>query len=169
MSKVTLAFGSFIVGAICGSFALSLIHTSTWVQASQAPQEPTLPPSTVTMPAAIPVVPPLQYFGVEGTVGGRLQQLDGFSCERCTVTVPILTYGGGLFNLPGSKLPRNVVLHLTGAALNTFNLLRATGAIPNPAPLPHVPPPGAAIQRATLEIKAQSSPLDLVSLEGAKK
>ncbi len=169
MSKTVLAFGSFIVGAMCGSFALSLIHTSTWVQASQAPQAPTLPPSSISMPAAIPVVPPLQYFGVESMVGGSLQQLDGFSCERCTVAVPVLTYGGGAFSLPGSKFPRNVGLVLTGAAQNTFNLLRMVGAIPSPKPLPQAPSRGTAIQRATLEIKAQSSPLDLVSLEGAKK
>jgi hypothetical protein len=54
--------------AILGSLAFSLIHTSTWVQASQAPQEPTVPGSTITMPAAIPVVPPLQYFGVESSI-----------------------------------------------------------------------------------------------------
>ena len=167
MSKVTLAFGSFIVGAICGSFALSLIHTSTRVQASQAP---TLPASTLSMPAAIPVVPPLQYFGHGDSVGGAVQQLDGFSCEDCTITAGVLTYGGGAFSFPNAKLPRNVRVILTGAALNTFTLLRATGAIPNPAsPLPVVPPSGNAIQRAELQIKAQPSPITLVSLEGVKK
>ncbi len=108
MSKVTLALGSFIVGAICGSFALSLVHTSTWVHASETPQAPTLPPSTISMPAAVPVVPPLQYFGHASTIGGAVQQLDGFSCEGCTIGVGVLTYGGGAFSFPNAKLPRNV-------------------------------------------------------------
>ncbi|SRR6266403_730117 len=158
MSRTALAFGSFIVGAVFGSLALSLIHTSTRVQAGQ---------TAISMPAAVPVVPPLQYFGHEDTINGAVTGLDGMSCERCTINTPVLTYGGGLFSLPGSKLPRNVEIRLTGAALNTFNLLRATGAIPNPSPV--VPPPGTAIQRTKLEIKAQSGPLDLISLEGVKK
>jgi hypothetical protein len=148
MSKVTLAFGSFIVGAVFGSFALSLIQTSMLVQASRVPQAPTLPPSTISMPTAIPVVPPLQYFGHGDSVGGVVQQLDGFSCDGCTITAGVLTYGGGAFSFPDAKLPRNVRVILVGAALNTFTLLRATGAIPNPAPpLPVVPPSGNAIQR----------------------
>jgi len=70
MSKSVLPFGSFIVGAICGSLALLLIQTSMRVQAFQQPQEPALPPSAISMPAAIPVVPPIQYFGHGSTVGG---------------------------------------------------------------------------------------------------
>jgi hypothetical protein len=119
------------------------------------------------MPGAIPVVPPLQFFGEDSFVGGAMQQLDGFSCERCTITVPVFTYGGGAFRLPGSKVPGNVEIRLIGAAQNTFNLLRMIGTIPNPSPV--VPPPGRVIQKAMLEIKAQSNPIDLVSLEGVKK
>jgi len=167
MNKVTVAFGSFIVGILCGLLAFSLVQTSTRVQAFQQPPQAQAPPSVISMPGAVPVVPPLQFFGEGSTVGGAVQQLDGFSCERCTIAVPVFTYGGGAFRLPGSKVPRNVEIRLTGAAQNTFNLLRMTGAIPNPAPV--APPPGNAIQKTMLEIKAQSSPLDLVSLEGVKK
>jgi hypothetical protein len=99
-----------------------------------------------------------------------VQQLDGFSCEGCTVTVGVLTYGGGAFNFPNTKFPANVGLSLTGAARNTFNLLLATGVIPKPAPpVPVVPPPGGVIQETALQIKAQPNPITFVSLEGVKK
>jgi hypothetical protein len=169
MRKIVLSFGSFIVGAICGSLAFSLVHTTARVQAAQQlPQGQALPPSTISMPAAIPVVPPLQYFGHASTVGGAAQQLDGFSCEGCTVTVGVLTYGGGAFNFSNTKIPAGVPIVLTGAARNTLTLLQLTGAIPKPAPPRSVPLPGGPIIRADMEIKAQPN-ITFVSLEGVKK
>ena len=170
MSRSMLPFGSFIVGAICGSLVFSLIHTSTRVHAfQQPPQEQALPPSMISMPSAIPVVPPIQFDGHGSTLSGPVQQLDGFSCESCSVTVGVLTYGGGNFNFPNTTFPRNVGLHLTGAARNTFILLTALGVIPRPTPPPVAPNPGRVIQRTELEIKAQPSPITFVSLESVKK
>jgi hypothetical protein len=165
MNKTALALGSFIVGATFGSFALSLIQTSTLVLASQQP--PALPPSVINMPAAIPVVPPLQFFGHASMVGGNVQQLDGFSCDGCTITVRVLTYGGGAFNFPNAKIPTGVPIVFTGAALNTLKLLQITGAIPAPKPRT-VPLPGGPIIKADMEIEAQPT-ITLVSLEGVKK
>lgn len=168
MSRSMFAFGSFVIGAVLGSLSFSLIHTSTRVQASQQPsQAPTLPSSTISMPSAIPVVPPIQFFGHEDNVSGTVQQLDGYSCEGCTITVGVLTYGGGNFNFPNTKFPRNVPVVLTGAARNTWILLMAVGAIPKPAPPRSVPLPGDRLVQADIEINAQPS-ISFASLEVKK-
>jgi hypothetical protein len=166
MKKIALALGSFIVGAISTSLFDSGIHTSTRVQAAQ--QSPALPPSTISMPAAVPVVPPLQFFGHGSTIGGNVQQLDGFSCDgSCTVTPRLLTYGGGSVNIPIAVLPKGVPIVFTGAAANTLALMRATGMIPTPKQVP-VPLPGGPIIKADMEISANPH-ITLVSLEGVKK
>jgi hypothetical protein len=168
MYKLSQLFGSFVLGA-CGMFlALSFIHASIPVLASQQPpQEQKLPPSTIAMPAAIPVVPPLQYEGHGSTIGGAAQQLDGFSCDGCTVTTGALIYGGGAYSFSNTKLPRNVPLILTGAALNTYKLLRLTGVIPNPTPPSPAIQPEGPVMRADLVIKAQPM-ITFVSVEGTK-
>jgi hypothetical protein len=168
MKKITLALGSFIVGA-CAMYLLdSGIHTSIRVHASQQPP-PTLPPSTISMPGAIPVVPPLMYFGHGSTIGGNVQQLDGFSCDgECTIVPRILTYGGGNFSIPVAKIPKGVPIIFTGAAANTALLMRVAGMIPAPKRPAPVPMPGGQIIQADMEITAQPQ-IALVSLEGAKK
>jgi hypothetical protein len=169
MKKTTLALGSFIVGACCMSLLDSGIHTSTRVQASQQLPSPTLPPSTISMPAAIPIVPPLQYFGHGDTITGNVQQLDGFSCDGdCTITARLLTYGGGAFSFPVAKIPKGVPIIFTGAAANTAVLMRATGMLPAPKRPAPVPMPGGQIIQADMEISAQPK-ITLVSLEGTKK
>jgi hypothetical protein len=109
--------------------------------------------------------PPLQYFGHGDQIGGTAQQIDGFSCEGCTVTTGVLIYGGGAYNLPGTKFPQKVTLFLTGSALNTFKFLTLTGVIPRPTPRRAPPKP----QVAELEISAHPNAINLVSLEGIKK
>jgi len=163
MKKTTLALGSFIVGACCMYLLDSGIHTSMRVQAAQQPPL-TLPPSTISIPAAIPIVPPLQYFGHGDTIGGNVQQLDGFSCDgACTIAPRILTYGGGSFSFPVAKIPKGVPIIFTGAAANTMLLMRVTGMLPAPKPRP-VPMPGGQIIQADMEIAAQPQ-IALVSLE----
>jgi hypothetical protein len=170
MKKTTLALGSFIVGACCMSLLDSGMHTSTRVQASQQPPSPpALPPSTITMLAAIPIVPPLQYFGHGDTIGGNVQQLDGFSCDGgCTIAPRILTYGGGAFSFPVAIIPKGVPIVFTGAAANTVLLMTATGMLPAPKRPAPVPLPGGQIIQADMEISAQPK-IALVSLAGVKK
>jgi hypothetical protein len=168
MKKTTLALGSFIVGACCMSLFDSGIQTSMRVQASQQPP-PTLPPSTISMPAGIPIVPPLQYFGHGDTIGGNLQQLDGFSCDgECTIAPRILTYGGGNFSFPVAKIPKGVPIIFTGAAANTVLLMRITGMLPAPKRPAPVPMPGGQIIQADMEISAQPQ-IALISLGVVKK
>jgi len=72
MSKITLAFGSFIVGACSAFLALSLIHTSTRVQASL--------PQVIESRSSEPVVPPLNSHLNGGAFSGPFQALDGIEC-----------------------------------------------------------------------------------------
>jgi hypothetical protein len=167
MSKVMLSFGSFIVGALAMFLMLSPIHTSTWAQ-EQPSQAPSLPPSTINMSAATPVVPPLQYFGHGSAISGVAQQLDGFSCDGCIVTTGLLIYGGGSYSLLNTKFPNNVQLRLVGAAENTLKLLMLTGVIPPPAP-PQPALPQDKIFKAEVQITAKPNTVSLVSTAGVKK
>src|ERR1700682_1584291 len=112
MSKVTLAFGSFIVGACSAFLVLSIPHTSTRVQAGRS-----VPSPGVFMPGAEPVVPPATNRFVGGTIGGTAQALDGIICERCSIVAPVLTYAGGGFSCVDCNMPRGATITLKGAAL----------------------------------------------------
>src|ERR1700692_2549505 len=93
MSKVIVAFGSFIVGACSMFIALSLIHTSTRVHAQAAPS------SGIVAPAAEPTVPSGPIFRFEGgALGGDIQQLDGIVCNGCAIGARTVTYAGGVFS-----------------------------------------------------------------------
>jgi hypothetical protein len=116
----------------------------------------------IRMPAAVPVVPPMQYFGHGDTIVGELQQIDGVSCDGCTIAAHTLTYGGGAYAFRNTRLPSGFQVVFNGAAQNTLQFMIATGTMPQP-PLPHAPPPGSATQTAKLEIKPQTNPLTFVS------
>lgn len=125
MSKAKIALGSFLLGACCAVFSFLVIHASTRAQAAQA----------IVMPGAEPVVPPIRIFSDGSTINGATQGIDGLSCVGCIISAPVLTYGGGAFNLANSVFPRGASVQLKGAALNTYNLLRALGAFPPDAPI----------------------------------
>ena len=159
MSKVTVASESFVAGAIFGFFVLSLIYASTPVQASQG--------RAVEISGVEPVVPPIRATFEGSILNGEVQGLDGLACLECTITASKLTYGGGAYNLTNPHFPSSVTVELHGAALNTFNLLRAVGAIPTPRSTPQNPKP--LTQLAEIIIKPSTASRNLVSLEGLKK
>ena len=154
MFKVTLAFGSFVAGACCMFFALSLIHTSTDVHASQR--------AGLVVENVEPVVPPLGARFIGGGMGGELQALDGIDCEKCVINASVLTYAGGAFNCIECALPRGASVQLKGAAWNTFKMLQFFGAIPGP-----VTPPPPQMQRTAIQVKAQQT-ITWIALEGLK-
>jgi len=161
MTKVALALGSFIVGATFGSFAFSLIHMSTRVQAGQG--------GGIVIRGAEPVVPSLGPTLHGGGVTGGIQPLDGISCDGCVLVPDSFTYAGGAYQFNNAEVRKNIPITLKGAALNTVNLLRSLGALPSPQPTPqpqdnNQPP----IIRAAIELKIQDN-FTLVSLEGMKK
>ena len=138
MSKVTVAFLSFIVGACVGALLLS--HTPTLAQS--APQsvplfggksEPPIPPISVRLNGV-----------TIGNNQGAFVPLDGLECHDCVLADSELTYAGGSFNLPNLKLRGNIRINLKGAAANTQIMLAllqqaATGEAPGPPPNPNTP------------------------------
>jgi hypothetical protein len=97
------------------------------------------------------------------------QVLDGVNCTRCTIDVNVLSYSGGMFKCEQCtvKVER---IELRGAALNTFNLLKALGLLgenaaapPPKKPVPYIDPNAPRIMIAS----ERTSPptLTLVSLE----
>ena len=130
MSKVTLAFGSFIVGACCMLFlVLSGIHTSTRAQASQG--------------FAVPVVPPLRgIFSVKNEYKGLTMTLDGLESEGDVFNDSTIEYSGGAFKLIRPTFSGPVRVSLKGAALNTFVLLQFIQAVEaGRTPPPSTPQP----------------------------
>ena len=92
----------------------------------------------------------------------------GIDCDGCVLAAGRFTYAGGAFRFTNAQLGSNIPIELKGAALNTLNLLRAVGALPNPQqpiPPPKTPPRN---KKNELELKAQSN-FTLVSLEGVQK
>jgi hypothetical protein len=158
MSKVTVALGSFIVGACCAFIISSLPHTSTRVQASQH--------VGVDIPGAEPIVPPLNAHFIGGNIGGDTQALDGLDCNGCTITAPLITYGGGAFTCGGCTIHTSRVV-LKGAALNTFNALAFFGVIPRPKAAPNKPKPPMA-EANEIQIVPQEK-VDWVTLAGLKQ
>jgi hypothetical protein len=159
MQRVMLALGWFVSGACCGFVALSLVHTPTWVQASQQGSV------GIASPSSEPAVPPLRNHMIGGSiVGFAVQSLDGLDCDGCVISVEKFTYAGGAVRLNNAQLRSNTPIELKGAAANTINLLRAIGALPNPVPpqQPQGKPP-----MMTEVVKAQNS-FNLVSVEGTK-
>ena len=116
MSKVTVALGSFIVGACCMFIALSGNHASIFAQGRIVGQGI---PNVLSIPDAVPEVSSklLRVSGI--TIEGTEQQIDGLDCEGCTFNSPVLTYGGGPFRLANAKAVGTVRIELVGAAANT--------------------------------------------------
>jgi hypothetical protein len=118
MSKVTVALGSYIVGAISMFLVIgSESQTSTFAQARISG------PGELIVADSVPVVPTgvAMFSGI--VIDKPLQQLDGFGCVRCTLKVPTFAYGGGPVILAEPTLPRSIRLILTGASANTLALL----------------------------------------------
>jgi hypothetical protein len=123
MRNVTLAFGSFIVGAASAFMMFSGTQASTLVH----------PQVALEMVGKEPVVPPLGPRFINSSILGQRQGLDGLNCSGCTIESSEITYGGGAFNLENCLIRKNRVT-LTGSALNTFKFLMMVGVIPAPRP-----------------------------------
>lgn len=76
------------------------------------------------------------------------QQLDGLDCRNCLLDNAVLRYGGGPFNLVGTRVSGKITIEYTGAAANTvamIDLLKGLGVGASPKPAA----PGKPIKRET--------------------
>ena len=143
MNRVVLALGSFLVGACFSFVASSFIHASTRAQRQG-----------VVLGGAEPVVPPIGFNGVESTIAGDLQSLDGIACNRCVIAASVITYAGGLVNLTDCRVVSKAPITLKGAAENTLKFLMAIGAVTPPKAAPKTNP---KTQMAGLELNPQNN------------
>jgi len=143
MSKVTIALGSFIVGACCMFFMLSGNHASTLEHVASAQGGGGFPGE--------PIVPPLSA-SVEGSKFlGVSQQLDGMKCNGCFFSDATLTYAGGSYSLVDCHFSGTTRFEFKGAAANTLAILPLMEALVHGAP-PKIPPPKTPMLRnATAE------------------
>lgn len=134
MRTVTVAVLSFILGATL---------TSLYGSQTSAPHAPVQSAQTPNVDAGrTPVVPP--GIGIRSQfsiASGGVVVLDGFGCTGCEFHSITLRYGGGVYELNGSKFAGDVKFELTGAAANTVAFLSNIGVIcvmtPPPAKAPN--------------------------------
>jgi hypothetical protein len=154
MSKLTLAFVSFVIGACC---MFLLIDTSARVHAGQS--------SSALATDAEPVVPPLMTHQTGILISGPAQALDGIDCIRCTINTRVFTYAGGGFNCSECSVPSDVRIALSGAALNTLRMLVAFKALPSEPKPPVFTLPAPQTDKVVAQANTHQT-VTLVSLEG---
>jgi hypothetical protein len=165
MSKVTLALGSFALGAcvsFLGSHTSIITHWEFPVSAQTTPSVPPKAPSpALLIVGAEPTVPQIGLRITGGEFKGPIQPLDGLNCARCSIEAPVLTYAGGQFNCVECKI-RSQRVEFKGAALNTFNLLKTLGAFGTPKQTPYIDPNAP---RVLIAADKRAQAITLVSLE----
>jgi len=150
MRTVTLAFGSFVVGALCMSLFGN--HISTVRQSGLAFAQ--MPDMGEVWQAAVPRVPPLGNSGSShNTFLNAEVPLDGFRSSNNVYKGVTFVYGGGAYSLTDSTVVPPVQLKFVGAAANTLGLLNTFGMIGCPAKpqAPEVNPNTPIINKASLE------------------
>jgi hypothetical protein len=127
MRNVTVALGSFIVGAM--SMSLLGNHTSTLAQAPERAH------GSINIEGAVPIVPPFMNNTVDGASfgGGKAYLVDGILCRRCIFKDATLVYGGGEFAILEPRLSGHIDIKLDGAALNAATFLNLFGLLGCPA------------------------------------
>jgi len=126
MRKITLALGSFIVGAI--SMSLVGNHTSTLAQG------PNKSWSILQLDRAVPKVPPFGNISVQDIgIDGGTHFVDGILCLRCSFNNATFEYGGGEFAILNPRISGTVSIKLDGAAENTATFLSLFGLLGCPA------------------------------------
>ncbi len=141
MSKITLAFVSFVAGISSAVlfFMLSGNQTSTLAQTRG-----------VVIEGAEPTIPPLHANVFTGThLGGVEQQLDGFECLNCEFSNVTLTYAGGAARIVNPKFSGTTRVIFKGAAANTLATVGFLQAMLQKQKPPMVNPNAPIIRTAT--------------------
>lgn len=132
MRNVTLALGSFVLGAICMFFFGH--HTSTFRQSSVFAQSKNF----IERPKALPKVPMVGLITLKDVTVGPEDgafQLDGVDCVNCNVRDGgTVEYSGGPLKIERLALEGAINLKLNGPALNAASLLKLFGLLGCPAP-----------------------------------
>jgi len=158
MSRVTVALGSFVVGAL--SMFVCLGNQTSIVA------QPAVPQRGIVAEGAEPIVPPLRGIVVSASSFGNLTQpLDGLDLENCEFRNVTLEYSGGAFRLRNASFSGPIRVQLKGAAANTLVLLRFLDAMAA-SRAPINPEKGKPLDKTTTAKYTQK--VDLVSPYGQK-
>ena len=158
MRNVTLALGSFALGAVCMFFFGNKTVRQPDSVFAQAPA-PRVPHGN----AFTPVVPPPPRSVDDGNIRQeQLINLDGMNISNGIFKDSTFVYGGGAYSLRSVVISRSLNFQLIGAAANTAQFLSMFGLIGCPAKpqAPQVNPNAPIINRVTLEKEIKG---DLVS------
>ena len=147
MRIVTVALGSFMVGALCMSFLGR--YTSTLPQSVFAQ-------TAMRSKLAVPIVPPLTHITSIGDhIDGLIYAVDGIESKDGIFHDATFEYGGGAYRLENAAISGTVGFKFTGAAANTVSFLSAFGMIGCPAakpPKPETNPNQPIMENAKLSI-----------------
>lgn len=123
MKNLASVVASFVLGAICMFFMGN--HTSIFVRTASA---------QVNNSPSIPIVPPIRSIVVnhQTQIGGEYL-LDGIHTENSNFDNVTFVYGGGAYDLKGSRLAIKE-LKFIGAAANTVQLLAELGLLQGSQP-----------------------------------
>jgi hypothetical protein len=139
MSKLMLTVGSFILGAISMFVVLTGSQAIIWAQSpaasSSSSSESYASPEMISIDARVPRVPDIPVrFANLSFPANQSEHLDGLSCTDCEFSAPLLIYGGGEYQLINATFAKgNMRVQLTGAAQNTYNLLKQLGLLRQPS------------------------------------
>jgi hypothetical protein len=155
MSKVTLALGSFIVGA-CAMFFISLGNQASTLEQPSFAQVSAL--GTNGAPVVPPLIPQVKGLTIEG--GSIPQMLDGLDCKECTFKDVTLTYAGGAYNFDHCNFSGTTRVVLSGAAANTMAILpllqAITRGVPPKPPTPQKPTEQTATAKQLMTVSFAS-------------
>ncbi len=134
MSKITVALGSFIAGALSMFLMLSGSQTAAVAHASQAVSATT---GSTIVSGPLPKVPPLGSRLPSCLISDSTLVVDGSNFDECVFKNATLVYGGGPLRFGKLAVSGTLQAKLEGAAANTvvfLNLLSALQANQQPQP-----------------------------------
>ena len=134
MRNITVALGSFILGAVFMSLVEN--HTSTLAQEPERM-------GGWRVYDAVPKVPPFRSIVAEHQdFTGSRHFVDGILCRGCIFNNTTLVYGGGEFAISEPRISGPILIKLDGAASNTAVFLNYFGLLGCPANnAPRINPP----------------------------
>jgi hypothetical protein len=158
MSKVTVALGSFVVGAL--SMLLVLSGSRTSVVADALGQTVVARTGSTILAGRPPIVPPLSSRLPSCLISDSTLVIDGANFDECVFKNATLEYGGGSWRFGKVSFSGTTRVNFIGAAANTvvfLKLLSALGANQQPRPVkPKTPIPQIAATKRSITFAFKS-------------
>ena len=154
MSKIALALGSMVLGAII-SFGFGGMGSQT----SAIAQLPSGPRGFV-FGGVEPEVPPIKAQISNSVISGGIQSLDGINCVNCSFENVVIEYAGGSYRLVNVRFSGKTTFVFKGAALNALNMKALVDSLlqPKQSPTPFNKPIPRIVEMTTPILTTWLSP-----------